>query len=327
MFIEIISNPIIVLIAGLALMFICAKIIAKPDKKSKSNKKVEKAIQKEEKSEEKINDENSTPVIIEPKKDDAEETLETVETAEGDEDNKNSKKRKKPEITRVFDRTKDGNQKSVSGVLDEKDALEEELLKKMQFVKTSKTVSKLAKIDESLENETFENQVQENTEVLADSEQGKNTSVVKNEVKHFDRSRRLSKCIKCDALDELFVSHLSEHYLNMDENRHLKIDNIKDSLFDRAIRMLANSGGRVVAKNEDNVDEKIPDVNNKESMKEWIESQRRIEQARFLIETSDNSAKTYEEVAAELDGLDIGLDLKSILVSDTIMNRKKPKNS
>ena len=50
---------------------------------------------------------------------------------------------------------------------------------------------------------------------------------------HFDRTRRLSKMIRDDSFDDMLESHISGHYLNIDEKRHLRIsEDFSENTFD-----------------------------------------------------------------------------------------------
>ena len=226
------------------------------------------------------------------------------------------KAKNKPEITRVYEKT----EKKVEETSSEEYApsiSEDELLSKMQFVKSSNTVSKLTKFS------SLEQKEQEMLEgALVEYEEYK-PQEIKKEVQHFDKTRRLSKCIKCGSFDDMFCSHISDHYLNIDSSRHLKIgDDFEEKLYGRAAETLANSSAKV--------DSDVPretssaeGLTRKESMKSWIQNKKREELAKFSI-VAGNQPDHY---IVDCEHEDIDLSAKNLLVVDSIINRKRLSNN
>ena len=194
------QNPLILLGIVLMLLILSVYFISKTGNKKSSNKKTE----------------------------DKKEAVSQDSVADGEQgalpqDDKNAKKKKlkklKPEITRVYEKKQLQSKVEKVDSVDDKSAEEEELLKRMQFVKSSGKVSKLKpyvseKIEENFENVVEEQPVFDN--LVQEVEELKTST-------HFDRTRRLSKMIKDDTFDDMFCSHISEKYMNMDDiEKHIR---------------------------------------------------------------------------------------------------------
>ena len=279
-------------------------------KKESKDKKLEEKVEKTEKSdipEEKALDEvteSSSDVKDEQKDKSLIKKKKTVK-----------KTKNKPEITKVYEKT----EKKVEETKSEEYApsiSEDELLSKLQFVKSSNTVSKLTKFSslEQKEQEMIE-------EALVEYEEYKPENI--KSTQHFDKTRRLSKCIECGSFDDMFCSHISEHYLNIDSSRHLKIGaDFEEKLYGRAAETLANSSAKV--------DSDVPretvsaeGLTRKESMKSWIENKKREELAKFSI-VAGNQPDHY---IVDCEHEDIDLSAKNLLVVDSILNRKRLSNN
>ncbi len=322
---------VLIIMAGLAIFGFSAK---------KKDKKIEKVFPSAEKKETEqvdvnTNSEEVDDNPIEKKEEDSEDFVvstkleEETEVAEDKEKKKVKifKEKLKPKVEQVFKKEVSELEQEAS---EEKETItseitEEDLLGRMQFVKTSKTVSKLrtlsdeekaqqlaleeAALSESVEQELFEEEK------------------VPEKPRHFDHSRRLSRCIECGSVDELFCPHLSERYLNINSDKHLKIDeNFEEALYARTTKMLANSGAKVLCDDDSDEEENYTPSkafkNDKEYMKEWLEKRRREEFAKLVIkdgDTADYSGEHDEEP-------DLNLNTKTLIMAGSVMKRRSAKN-
>lgn len=316
------QNPMLFVVLVFVLFCLIIYILLKLDGKKKKKKSAIKKESKEKKSEERVETTEKSDIGAEEKAlDEVTESSTDVEDEKKDKSlikkKKTVKKAKnKPEITRVYEKT----EKKVDKTPTEEYApsiSEDELLSKMQFVKSSNTVSKLTKFS------SLEQKEQEMLEgALVEYEEYK-PQEIKKEVQHFDKTRRLSKCVECGSFDDMFCSHISEHYLNIDSSRHLKIgDDFEEKLYGRAAETLANSSAKV--------DNDVPretvsaeGLTRKDSMKSWIENKKREELAKFSI-VAGNQPDHY---IVDCEHEDIDLSAKNLLVVDSIINRKRLSNS
>lgn len=319
------ENPLIIVAIILALLAFIAYKLSKTGNK-KSNKNADAKVAKKEE----LNADENKSDLGEESQENIEKT--EIETEKTNKSNKKKKlKRLKPEITKVYEKKQlQTTSESMTKILEEKNSKEEEILKSMQFVKSSNNVAKLkpltaseieareAKILEA-EMQKFENA--DNNLQEADFFNEKLDDSLKSS--HFDRTRRLSKMIKNNELDDLFCSHISEKYMKMDDiQKHLRnCDEIQEKLFHRVAETLANSEMKVSVDDNGNV----KDQDSKESKLAMQESKRRELLAKFMTETSQ------EEIQAECDvdelmQEEIDLSAKNILVVDAILKRKGKKS-
>ena len=296
------QNPLILLGIVLMLLILSVYFISKTGNKKSSNKKTE----------------------------DKKEAVSQDSVADGEQgalpqDDKNAKKKKlkklKPEITRVYEKKQLQSKVEKVDSVDDKSAEEEELLKRMQFVKSSGKVSKLKpyvseKIEENFENVVEEQPVFDN--LVQEVEELKTST-------HFDRTRRLSKMIKDDTFDDMFCSHISEKYMNMDDiEKHIRnCSEIQEKLYHRAAETMANSEVKVSINDDGKVNENIDRI----GLKSVVEEKKREALANFMF-----AAGEYKEsVEADYDYEDIvsgevDLSARNILVVDALLKRKGKKS-
>lgn len=292
-----------------SLLYVILKIDSKRKKKNKKSSK-SAIVKKEEQTEDVKKDESVDQAEI---SDSAETNKSADELASEVKKKKVVKKtKKKPEISRVYERT----EKKVEEHHEEDfipSITEDELLSKMQFVKSSGNVSKLTKFS-TLEPETQEALLSE--EILVPVKEEPVSQ--KPEIKHFDKSRRLSKCVECNSFDDMFCSHIGEHYLNINTDRHLKLDEkFHKNLYDRAASTLANSSAKVDA-DVPRGSASAEGLTRKESMKSWLENKKREELAKFAI-----AHESAAPVIVDCEHEDINLSARNLLVVDSIIHRKK----
>ena len=306
------QNPLILLAVIMVVLAFLAKIISKPNNKKKvENKPAEAKAEKVEEIEQIDGQEQVVP----------DETVqEEIKKKE-----KKKLKRLKPEITKVFEKKElQPNDDAKNKILEEKSQKEEEILKSMQFVKSSKNVERLKPLTSSeleareklrLEQEFLAQQEAEQIDILEEKVDLKNKST------HFDRTRRLSKMIKEDAFDDMFCSHISEKYMNMDDlEKHLRnCDEYQTKLFNRVAETIVNSHIRMTNDANGN--------NNERNLQDdEFERRRREEVAKFLAEVNDSSNLLDEYDFDELIEDDVDLSARNILIVDAILKRKGKKN-
>lgn len=311
-----ISNPMIVIAVILVVMLLVISLFFSVKKKKKDkNVDVDKDVSKEGNEETEKPNENSEekPKLIFKRK-------------RADKEKKLKKAKEKPSVQKIYERApkKEHTEESAEA---KSSISEEELLQKMQFVKSSKKVSKLVK------NEDIE-ELQAVSEVIGDMKDGEESSQISQTLLnlteqkhgHFDKSRRLHRCIQDNNFDEMFCSHISDSYLNINSDKHLKVDqDFESKLFDRTSKMLANSGAKVLV-DESTVD---GDVNtsikvDKNYMKSWLEEKRREELAN-LISVSNKIEESESEDLFEVK--EDEFNARNLILGQVLMSRKKISKS
>ena len=305
------QNPLFLLAIILVILAFLAKIISKPNKNKKAENKPAEA--KTEKVEQ----------IEQPET--QEQIVQTETVQEEVKKEKKKLRRLKPEITKVFEKKElQPTDDSKNKILEEKSQKEEEILKSMQFVKSSKNVERLKPLTASeieererlrLEQELLAAQAEQEIDILEEKVDLKNKST------HFDRTRRLSKMIKEDSFDDMFCSHISEKYMNMDDlEKHLRnCDEYQTKLFNRVAETIVNSQIRMTNDANGNNNERNLHVDE-------FERRRREEVAKFLAEVNDSSNSLDEYDFDELIEDDVDLSARNILIVDAILKRKGKKN-
>lgn len=227
------NNQTFVMIAAVVALLVALYFIIKalPTKVEKKQKNSEKKADAETKIETKEPEPDKVDQNIQ-------QSAEIEKTQESE--NKNKKEDKKPKIVHVFKR----EQREDSSNGEKKKSVDPIYDRTVEFVNTSKNIAKFKSFaDESAESDS---------EAASTDEYGfvndfqEDCNLCENKVKHFDHSRRLSKAIREDKFDELFESHISEKYMNIDIDKHLNLnEKFQRKLFERTERMLANSDGKI----------------------------------------------------------------------------------
>ena len=306
-----ISNPIMIVALVLLVMFVFISLFFKVNKKKKTDETNKVNEDDKVKSNEEVNknEQKDKPKLIFKKK---------SKNAE----KKIKKSKNKPEVQKVYERVVKKKEDDAQEIKTNPSISEDELLSKMQFVKTDKKVSKLVKTEDIEELQAVSDTINELKDENGQVAQETLLNLVKQKHGHFDKSRRLHRCVQEDNFDEMFCSHISDSYLNINSDRHLKInEDFETKLFDRTSKMLANSGAKVLV-DESSVD---GDVNtsikvDKNYMKSWLEDKRREELAN-LISVKNKIEENQEDDIEELK--EDEFNARSLLLGQILMNRKK----
>lgn len=339
MFDFLLANPILIVVTVLLFMAFLVIVFLKPKKKKQA--KVEKVFAAPEKKEQqteattKSEEQEGEPEFKtteegEPLTEKSEEVNQSEIVTEKSEIKKKQKivkSKEKPKIEQVFKREKKEDDTSTSTEISP-DISEEDLLGRMQFVKSSKKISKLRNLtdEEKAQQKLLQETIVEEpffTDSVS-SEITESETKKPEKPKHFDHTRRISRCIECGSVDELFCPHLSERYLNINTDRHLRLDdNFEEALFARTTKMLANSGAKMLSDQDDDEYEEnyTPSKslkNDKEYMKEWLEKRRREEFAKLVVTNKPVEEESYTE--DDID--DINLSVKNLLIARSVMKRK-----
>lgn len=305
-------NPLVMMFAIiLAMFFLCKYALSTSKKKLKKAKNKAKSDSITEQSTKKGLDESGEKQTSDDK-DDVEFKLVFKKK-----DSKKLKKTKqKPTISRVYEKVEQNKSEKVDDV--QPNISEDELLSKMQFVNSSKTVSRLVK------NEDFQKQDDDDFDIVHEHvHEGDGPCVVEELSKlknhgHFDKSRRLSRCIKNNDFEDMFSSHISDDYLNIDSDRHLNLgEDFSTKLYDRASKTLANSDAKIIVDDGDFDDESYHEK--KDTMKSWLENRRREEMARFMVDSKSDESPSEESEDVESDEI----SARTLILSEMIMNRKR----
>ena len=278
------NNQSLIVVIGVALFLfilylLVKKLPTKVEKKEKSadkKPKVEKVYKPEEPASKKEEPEKQEPKTIEP-------DIEQEEKKEVETEGKAKKQDKKPKIVQVFKR-----EPATQEVKTEKnDPIYD---RNVEFVNTSKNIAKFKSFKE--EEKPQENN-EKNDEFGFVTDKQEDCEYCEDHVKHFDHSRRLSKYINDDD-DKMFGSHISDHYLNINVNRHLNVDESK--IFARTDSMMDNTETRVSGTNDDRFG----------YARDWFNSNEENE-----IETRPDNNRN--------------IDVRTAVIAEAYMKRKKRK--
>ena len=269
------SNQTLVSVVAVILFLVILYFIIKalPTKVSKKeSKKEESAKIAEEKVEEKKE--------------------EVVEEKAQEETEKNKKADKKPKIVQVYKRERVETDDS----RETKKAYDPIYDRSVEFVNTSKNIAKFKSFAE-------EKKEEEQTENVDDfgfvQDVQEDCEFCENKTKHFDHSRRLSKAIKEDNFDNMFDSHITEKYMNINADNHLNLnEDFERKLFDRTEKMICNS--KCKCKCNDDVEE----------------------QPKFSL-FSDNSQIENDD---DIEDDDVQINMKTALLSEVYLGKRKKTN-
>lgn len=226
----------ILILVGVLLLLVLAvyalkKLPAKVDKKKKveSNKDSQPEIKTEDKTEIAKAEE-----VAETQKND--ELSDDKKTQ--DDEKKLKKEDKKPKIVQIYKRSEKKNYDTASSKQD----FDPIYNRNVEFINTSKNIAKFKSFVEDTAKQQEESEEQKDEfGFVADVKEDCN--FCKDEVKHFDHSKRLSLVMKEDQ--DIFASHISDKYLNINMERHLNSERIERNLNKRVEDMLLNSSKKV----------------------------------------------------------------------------------
>lgn len=249
-----------------ALYFSVKKMPTKVNKKSKPKEDVKEKVEAST---------TDSAEEIKEQFDKSELLIQTEEVEQNDD-----KPSKKPKIVQVYKR----RERAESVNQTNKQEFDPIYNRDVEFVNTSKNVAKFKSFAEVVKEES---ELAEKDEFGFVSNEDKDCEFCADKVKHFDHSKRLSSIMKEE--EDIFNSHISEKYLNINAEKHLKIDKIEESLFKRTGEMILNSEDRVASEHEHNYD----------------------------CECEDGCECVEDE--------DVKINMKTALIADTYFNRKKRK--
>lgn len=250
---------------------------------------IKKLPTKVEKKEEVKNDKKETSEKKETKKDikSAPILVEQLKEKTQNEDKKSKKADKKPKIVQVYKREhKDEGGKTETKI----DPIYD---RNVEFVNTSKNIAKFKSfVDETKEQEENNKNEETNDEFGFVTEIKDDCEYCQDKVKHFDHSIRLSSVMKDDNHDNMFASHISDRYLNINSDKHLNLDeNFHKSLFSRTDSMMINSDNKVNVCDDDS--------------------------SLFSSDFSNQNVDLSED--------EVKINMKTALIADTYFKRKKKK--
>jgi len=277
-------------------------------RKKKPKKKIEKVIEskKEIKIQEEVSEESNSQEREKTQIDkeynekiaQIDKNFDKIEEVDANNEKSSEKKVTKIYVRKNQNKTLNEDNKS-SG-----NEIYEDLSQRAEFVKTSKSVSKFGGFKTHEEIEAEKKQIEESVK-----NEIKDCDVCKEISTHFDHSRRISNSVKNDDFDNLFASHLSEHYMNIDAERHLSKKN--DNIFKRVEELIQNGETRALDPESQEVFNNLK--NDKEKLRFWFEQNRLKNQQNELLQNE----KQYEELYSE------GLSLKYMIMAEALLKRKK----
>ena len=221
--------------------------------------------------------------VVDPEKKSEEKNILKPETSEEktqSDDEKGKKIDKKPKIVQIYKRSERKDESNANSKQDNDPIYN----RNVEFVNTSKNIAKFKSFAEDKKEENQEEQNKKDEFGFVADEQ-ENCDFCEDKVKHFDHSKRLSSIMK-DG-EDLFNSHISDKYMNMNSERHINLSKLEQSLMRRTEIMMKNSETKV------NCDCEHEDCNNGE-------------------------CETCEEILED----DVKVDMKTALIADTYFKRK-----
>lgn len=154
--------------------------------------------------------------------------------------------------------------------------------------------------------------------------------------KYFDKSRRLSKYVSEEDFDNLFDSHISEQYMNINTKKHLNVGKkFNKSLYSMASYVLAHGEIKITDDQELSI---------KSNRKKWLKRKSKEEYKRMMSEGQETDDFMDEEIRQdeavadyindyyndELDGEGIlsavNLDPQNMLKVDSVLHRDRNRN-
>jgi len=301
------NHPLLVIAIGLiiALLLVLAIIkVSNPKSKTKST-----ATSKASSS--------STEKKVETKKETKKE--EKIEKKETEEEKKDKKEKKVEQVYQTEKKQEESEEEREKR--EGKD--ERELLEKMAFVKTGKTISKLAK-REWIEKVPESEFTTEELIVIDSLIREKEIADASKKSSHFNKSIRLSNFTKSGNYDDMFISHISDDVQKISAKKHLNINTaFMEKLYSRSYNALQRSG----VNNNYYIDKngiQTYDYDG-DDLAEGLAEKR--EELAYLIDSSykDKSGSLLPESEYMNDSIDLGSE--NILVVDSLMNRKNRKGN
>lgn len=333
---------LIVLIIVFSLLYLIVKSLkvkTKKPAKTKSKKTNSNPAATKDENAKKVKTNDNDEIV---KKTDEGSGSEKISDGNDDVTEKIKTKNKTKSVEKIFKKEENSNEPKVEQTSSDEDeqnssVTEKDLLSKMKFVKSSKHISKLVRFNEPIDDaeanknlnseaeslnkeELFLNQ---SPSLLSEEASTKDDENLENKVacqRHFDKSRRLSKCIKNNNFDELFESHISEKYLNINPSRHFDENKgTTTGLFERASQTIANSDYRFYrsyGKSED-LQPVISEADVEQRKRELLASF--ISNKNSLDENNFSSNDIMEDD-------DVNLNAKTLMVAGELSQRKYFKN-
>ena len=283
MFYEILSNPIVILFTLAFFITIMLFLLVGKKKKTRkvSNKVIKTDKHEELLDESKVNnnkDENVDDIIS--------KANENFDFAVDDQTSEVNEKK----ITKVYVRKP--SEVNTYTKESQDDLKYDKMSQKAEFVRTSKNISKLLNFNKE-EKPVEDDIVAENCEVC------------KEIASRIDHSARLSKAIKDDDFENLFRSHITEHYMVINADRHIS-QTILNKLFEKTNKLFENSEKKV----------KMPTFDENYTS---LKSDR--DRMKYLL-NNENAEEGLPLGDHSVDG-QLPIDLKNVLLADAIMKRKK----
>lgn len=305
------NNPLLILVVGVILAIALTLLLIKVSGVNEKPKK--KAVEKKSEDSDKIVE------IVEKEPEEQEEQEKPEEKGEGEEgeekEEKDKNKKPKKEVEPVF-KSETPEPSPVVVAVDERVKQEEEqLLDRMEFVKTTDKVYKLAareKITKVPESEFTPEEMIAVRSII-------DKATAKKEARkphHFDRSIRLSNYSKSGNYDAMFVSHILDEKTKVNIYSHLDInEDFLNRLYERTYNTIKNSGIKSHTSLQNNAE--IFD----EDVLADIEGDKREDLASYLTDAANqNYIDPVQENSRLLNEND--LSARNIYVVNTIMNRK-----
>ena len=269
------SNQSIFIVLGCILLLVIIYFAVK-----KMSTKVEK---KEAKKDEQVKEVEVQPEKTEELDNPQPEENSELEVLEQEPETEFEKAQKKPKIVQIYKRRERADGDTSASKRDNDPIYN----RNVEFINTSKNIAKFKSfVEENPEGLNEENENKDEFGFVSDEQE--DCGFCEDKVKHFDHSRRLSSVMSGDS--ELFASHISDKYLNINSDRHLNLSKLEGGLLERADRMIRNSEAKV----------------------------------KCDCETHDECLCEHEECCHEEDD-EVKINMKTALVADTYFNRKRKK--
>lgn len=295
----ILSNPLIVLLVLTVIMMSLMFLFVGRKKKTK---KVQKVFDKqEEKKSEDLSVSEDNNVNKQTTDDILDKPRDYVEKIVEDEKDSSLKDKK---ISKVYVRKINSNEKSEETKNNPAEEKYDELINRAEFVKKSKTISRLNRF--KTENEIPSEIESENIDV----ETNGNIQFLSEKKSKFNQRRRLSEIIKSNNFDDLFASHIADAYLNIDSSRHLS-KKFEQDVYKRSEELIQNGLSRALDPEKQEQFNSLK--NDKDKLRLWLEESKM--KANAVENSQNNNEVNYES----------SISMKNMILAEMLLKRKKYK--
>lgn len=298
------ANPVILLLT--LTVIITSLMFLFVGRKKKKPKKIEKVIETkqekddietEKKETDDTNKKSQNKDDLIKKTEEYFEKVDEINTETNDKIKKNEKK-----VSQVYIRRKkeDNSLQNIENVEEKK---YNDLSDRAEFVKTSKHISKLNGFSDQKIDEIVEDGIKDDL----------SENLINENKSRFDYSKRLSDSVKNEDFENLFVSHITERYMNINPDKHIS-QTIEDDIFKRTNELIMRGETRALdSKSQEAFNSLKTD---KDKLRFWAENN----YIRNNNWSNDEDVVQYSEIRNDTD-----VSLKNLIFAEALLKRKNFK--